>query len=324
MDLKSDGKNARSSPSVEPVWDQGAVRGDETGASGTTGGGRGISGGDWLLYGAVAAVALAVGTVNAFSMAYDLARRGGVYDLRMPFVWEMSSVAVVVLATPIIFMTVRRIRAATTWPMRLALGLLGIVAFSALHIVGMVLLRKFLLALAGGSYDFGFSAETVLYEFRKDILTSFMIGGPFWLLESRREDAQARLIAGAPQPETTAPGGLGGPHMVWLRDGATRIRIEPRDIVWIASAGNYVEYAMASGEIHLIRGTLASTETQLKRFNIARVHRTRLANLNRVTGVENRPSGDFELTFDTGQTVTGSRRYRASVEPVDRAAIRPA
>jgi DNA-binding LytR/AlgR family response regulator len=110
--------------------------------------------------------------------------------------------------------------------------------------------------------------------------------------------------------------------MVWLRDGSTRIRIEPRDIVWIASAGNYVEYAMASGEVHLIRGTLASTETQLKRFNIARVHRTRLANLDRVTGVENRPSGDFELTFDTGQTVAGSRRYRASVEPVDRAAIR--
>jgi hypothetical protein len=319
MDIKSDVKNARSGPDVEPVWDQSAVRGDETGASGTTGGGRGISGGDWLAYGAVAAVALAIGTVNAFSMAYDIARRGAVYDLRMPFVWEMSSVAIVVLATPVIFMTVRRIRAATTWPMRLGLGLAGIVAFSALHVVGMVLLRKLLLALAGGTYDFGFSAETVLYEFRKDIVTCFMIGGPFWLLESRREDAQARLIASAPQAETTAPG---GPHMVWLRDGSTRIRIEPRDIVWIASAGNYVEYAMASGEVHLIRGTLASTETQLKRFNIVRVHRTRLANLDRVTGVENRPSGDFELTFDTGQTVGGSRRYRASVELVDRAAIR--
>ncbi len=199
MDLKRDVKDARSSPAVEPVWDQGAVRGDEPGASGTTGDGRGISGGDWLMYGVVAAVALAIGTVNAFSMAYDIARRGGVYDLRMPLVWEMSSVTVVVLATPIIFMTVRRMRAATTWPMRLALGLAGIVAFSALHVVGMVLLRKLLLALAGGTYDFGFSAETVLYEFRKDIVTCFMIGGPFWLLESRREDAQARLMASAPQ-----------------------------------------------------------------------------------------------------------------------------
>ena len=76
--------------------------------------------------------------------------------------------------------------------------------------------------------------------------------------------------------------------MVWLRDGTTRIRIEPRDIIWISSAGNYVEYSLADGRNHLVRGTLAAAETELARFNLARVHRTRLANLDRVTarGVE--------------------------------------
>ena len=319
MDIKSDVKNAPGSPDVEPVWDQGPVRGDEAGAAGTSGGIGGIIGADWLMYCAVAAVAFVIGTVNAFSMAYDIARRGGVYDLRMPFVWEMSSVTVVVLATPVIFMAVRRMRATPAWPRRVAIALAGVIAFSALHIAGMVILRKILLGLAGSSYDFGFSAATLLYEFRKDVVTCVLIGGPFWLMQARKEDAQARLAAAAPQPEITTPG---GPHMVWLRDGTTRIRIEPRDILWIASAGNYVEYALANGDVHLIRGTLAGTEAQLKRFNIARVHRTRLANLHRVTGVETRPTGDFELTFDTGQTLIGSRRYRASVEPVDRAAIR--
>lgn len=318
MSIKSGVKNAPGTSDVEPVWDQGLDRGDETGADGTSGGSRGISGGDWLLYGAVAAIAFAIGTVNAFSIAHDIARRGGVYDLRTAMLWEMSSVAVVVLATPLIFMAVRRMRATPAWPMRMAIGLAGVIAFSALHIAGMVILRKLLLAIAGGSYDFGFSAATVLYEFRKDIVTCFLIGGPFWLLEGRKE-LLATPIPNAPQPEAAAPG---GPHMVWLRDGATRIRIEPRDIIWIASAGNYVEYAMAGGEVHLIRGTLAATEAQLKRFNIVRVHRTRLANLDRVTGVENRPSGDFELTFDTGQTVGGSRRYRTAVEQLDRAAVR--
>jgi DNA-binding LytR/AlgR family response regulator len=106
--------------------------------------------------------------------------------------------------------------------------------------------------------------------------------------------------------------------MVWLRDGSTRIRIEPRDIVWISSAGNYVEYSLADGTNHLVRGTLAAAETQLARFNLARVHRTRLANLDRVTGMEMKPSGDFELTFDTGQTVQGSRRYRSAVASLDR------
>ena len=32
---------------------------------------RGLSGGDWLLYGAVATVALAIGVVNALSIAQD-------------------------------------------------------------------------------------------------------------------------------------------------------------------------------------------------------------------------------------------------------------
>ena len=110
--------------------------------------------------------------------------------------------------------------------------------------------------------------------------------------------------------------------MVWLRDGAKSIRIAPRDIVWIASAGNYVEYTLADGASHLIRGTLAAAESELSRFNLARIHRTRLANLDRVTGMESKPSGDFELTFDTGQTVSGSRRYRDAVAALERSALK--
>ena len=35
---------------------------------------------------------------------------------------------------------------------------------------------------------------------------------------------------------------------------------------------------------HLVRGTLAAEEARLTKFNIVRVHRTRLVNLTRVTG----------------------------------------
>ena len=108
---------------------------------------------------------------------------------------------------------------------------------------------------------------------------------------------------------------------IWLRDGTRSIRIEPGEIVWISSAGNYVEYSLADGTNHLVRGTLAAAETQLSRFNLARIHRTRLVNLDRVTGMEMKPSGDFELTFDTGQTVVGSRRYKTAVAALDRSAV---
>src|SRR5207244_2615090 len=145
------------------------------------------------------------------------------------------------------------------------------------------------------------SPTTVLYEFRKDVTTALLIGSAMWLIDSRREVQRAlKVVAPAAVGTSPAP-----PAVVWLRDGAKNIRVAPRDIVWIASAGNYVEYTLADGASHLIRGTLASAENELARFNLARIHRTRLANLNRVTAMEGKPSGDFELTFDTGQTVSG-------------------
>ena len=143
-------------------------------------------------------------------------------------------------------------------------------------------------------------------------MTCLLIGGTLWLIDSRR---QTRPVAIAAPPDATGT----APHLVWLRDGSTRIRIEPREIIWISSAGNYVEYSLADGRSHLVRGTLAAAESQLGRYNLARVHRTRLANLDRVKAVELKPSGDFELTFETGQTVAGSRRYRNAIASLERA-----
>ena len=73
----SDVKNAQARPGVEPVWDQNQAAWDEARARGTSGGLRGIAGADWLLYGAVAAVALGIGVVNALSKAQDVAWHGG-------------------------------------------------------------------------------------------------------------------------------------------------------------------------------------------------------------------------------------------------------
>ena len=112
--------------------------------------------------------------------------------------------------------------------------------------------------------------------------------------------------------------------MVWLRDGSTRIRIEPPDILWVSSAGNYVEYCLAGGVNHLVRGTLAAEEARLAPFNIVRVHRTRLVNLTRVSELKPGANGDFELTLDTGQAISGSRRYRDAVASIEALAVNPA
>jgi len=318
--LMSDVKNAQSGPGVEPVWDQKPPAWDEVRPRGTSGGLGGISGADWLLYGAVAAVALGFGLVNALSKAQDVAWRGGVYDARTQLFWELSSVVTIILVAPLLFVAVRRMRHVRGWPLRIALAGAAILAFSSLHIAGMVGLRKLAMLLVGGAYDFHFSAATLIYEFRKDAITSLLIGGTLWLIDSHREAQQARSVVATARADPPSV----APHMVWLRDGSTRIRIEPRDILWISSAGNYVEYSLADGVNHLVRGTLAAEEARLTPFNIVRVHRTRLINLTRVRGLKTGANGDFELTLDTGQAISGSRRYRGAVASIEELAANPA
>ena len=80
----------------------------------------------------------------------------------------------------------------------------------------------------------------------------------------------------------------------------------------VEAAGNYVEFHTAA-KTHLVRGTLASWEARLTARGFVRVHRSRLLNLKRIVALQWRPSGDFEVRLDTGESVPGSRRFKAVV-----------
>jgi hypothetical protein len=220
----SDVKDAHGRPAVEPVCDQDRPPWDEANPAGTSGLFAGMSG-DGRIYAAVAAVALAIGFVGALSTADDIARRGGTYDLSTPLLWDMTSVAVIVVLSPALLAAIRRIRAQPSWPVLIGLSIAAIFAFSAVHITGMVGLRKLIMWLAGGAYDFRLSLTTVLYEFRKDVTTALLIGGAMWLIDSRRETQRALKVV-APAASATSPA---PPAVVWLRDGAKSIRVAQPD-----------------------------------------------------------------------------------------------
>lgn len=295
---------------VETVRDEGDDRRDETRADVTTGGTFGTNGLGAGLYLAVALIVLVIVTLNGFSNAHDRARFGQPYALGPPMFWEWSSGLTIIALLPLVSHGVARVRgawAAGRWTTAAVIALGCLAAFSAVHILGMVALRKLVMATLGGSYDFIWSVSNLAYEFRKDAGTFALLGTAFWLALSRR-DARARAdlpaVSTAETPSRT----------LWLQDGATRLRVEADDVVWVASAGNYVEYRLSGGRNRLIRSTLASEEALLQPFRIVRVHRTRLVNFDHVVEVAPRPSGDFELRLDTGETVAGSRRYRAAIE----------
>jgi hypothetical protein len=289
---------------------------DEAQTAGTSGGDRVMNGASWNIYVIFVVVLLAFAVVNAFSAAHDAVRRGGTYDVGLPLLWELTSAVVIVALLPLIDFAVRHVGRQPKWLLKAFWAVGTILVFSALHIAGMVAVRKLALATVGRSYSFGLSLSEFFYEFRKDVVTCCVIGGGFWLGIKRRE----AIADKAAESDRAAP----TPSVLWLRDGATRIRIEPREIVWVSSAGNYVEYAMLGGRTHLVRGTLAAEEARLIRFNVVRVHRTRLVNLARVSGLKAGPNGDFELALDTGQAISGSRRYRSAVASIEGATSNPA
>ncbi len=202
----ADVQNAPDKERVEPVWDQDRTRGDKTPPAGTSGGLRGVSRRHLAMFAAIALVALAVGIVNALSAAQDAPWRGDNYDLGRRLFWEMSSVAVVLLAVPILVLAIWRMRRTPGYAAQAAIAAAALIAFSAVHITGMVWTRKLVLWLAGSVYDFRFSFATVLYEFRKDAVAGFLIGGTIWLFENRTETQAAGLIAPL-GPETARPSG---------------------------------------------------------------------------------------------------------------------
>ncbi|MBA4220047.1 MAG: DNA-binding protein [Methylobacterium sp.] len=296
-----------ASAQVETVRDEQSMLRDESQRAGTSGDAAVTNGGSGRLRGWPPYLAIALGTaltclVNAFSTSHDLSRLGRAVPLWQPLLWEISSGVLVVALAPLVH---RLVLVSLNWPRRpWLLGPLhaaAILAFSAVHVCGMVLLRKLGYWAAGaGSYGFGFSGGNLFYELRKDILVYLLLAALFWLSElwRRRPQPQAPAVAAA------APAGF------WLRDGTVDLRLEPAEIVAVVSAGNYVEYCLASGKRHLIRATLQAEEERLRPLGFSRIHRTRLVNAARIRRIAGKPSGDFDVEMDTGESFSGSRRYR--------------
>jgi two-component system, LytTR family, sensor kinase len=89
-----------------------------------------------------------------------------------PFVWELSSVLVILALIPAIVRLEQSFRLDSRPRGRIILAhAVGAIAFSAVHTAAMVALRKLAYAVAGQSYDFGNIPVRWFYELQKDVMT---------------------------------------------------------------------------------------------------------------------------------------------------------
>jgi hypothetical protein len=303
-------------PSVQPRWGQWLRLRDERSAA-NAGGTVSWPNGEplRLSIGAVYTIVIILIVISAwvgtFSHARDISwRMGAPRNLWEPALWEATSGLVVVALLPLARTGALLVRAGGRGLLMLGLALATLaLVYSVLHIIGMGLLREWAYRLAGWRYAFPWTQE-IPYELPKDLFGYTAFAVIFWLAERSANAPPAKANDDVP-PDIVEPAAQTAD--LWLRDGRISILIDPNEIVSVISAGNYVDYQLTDGRNHLVRATLQAQEARLAPFGFVRVHRSRLINPRRIVALEWRASGDFDIRLDTGETIAGSRRFKAAV-----------
>lgn len=255
----------------------------------------------WICYTLMLAAIAAVGATSFWMEAGREASPAPLWPLAVD---EVTSVATVFALTPLLLRWAIRFD-----PHRIGWGLAllghgaGAIAFSLLHIAGMLLARFAIYPLFGGAYrlDGEPFLTRLLYEGRKDSLTYVGLVVGAWLLKSVLDRRSP------PVPEA--------PPRLEIRDGARRYWLATNDILWVEAAGNYVELHLA-GRSLLRRQTLAALENELADRNFVRIHRSRLVNTRHVAATQTNDSGDFTVTLSDGRQIAGGRRWRSGLDAV--------
>ena len=187
----------------------------------TSGGENGTSGWprvEWRPWLALVAVGLIVIFVNATSGLMEAQQDGRDLQVWEPFVWEISSLVWSLALAPLIGLAVLRAPPARDTLLRFIPLHAGLsLAFSLIHVAGMVALRKLVYALAGQHYEFthGRPLITFVYEWRKDVIAYAIIGAVYWGYDRwRRQRAPVKAD-----------------ERIEIRDGATAVFLPPSDIL---------------------------------------------------------------------------------------------
>jgi hypothetical protein len=272
---------------------------------------RSVEIGAWVLFTLINA------TINAITTTMDIERAGLDFAPWKPWVWEFSSNLTLLALVPLVMFVSRR------WPLtwglwrrHLPMHLAGTVAYSVLHVLFMVGLRKLAYLSAGERYDFGNWWYEFGYEFLKDA-RSYLFALVFieaWRLLMRRLQGEASLLARGEEDDPTfaQPGPEERPERFLVRKLGREFLVAANDIEWMQASANYVNLHVR-GRDYPLRITLAALESRVDPSRFRRIHRSYMVNLDQVASIEPLESGDARVHLRDGTTLPVSRRYRGGL-----------
>jgi two-component system LytT family response regulator len=99
-----------------------------------------------------------------------------------------------------------------------------------------------------------------------------------------------------------------------IKSGGRVLFLNVNEIDWIEAAANYVKIHSGK-DMHLLRETMNNVETRLDPSKFIRIHRSIIANIEKIRELRTCNSGEFIVTMKDGKELSGSRSYRPSVSP---------
>lgn len=254
-----------------------------------------------MLFLLISIITVAIASVNAVTANVDAERNGITTDTSLPWLFEYSSAVSLLALYPFVLALCRRLPVqANNWKTHLPLYMGLSIVFSALHVVGMVAIRKvaFWLYQPGPYIFFGEVIREAAYEYRKDLVTFAMFSAVAHLVLARVKNTPPTKI-----------------QRVQLKSGAQSVYIEAGAFLFAKAAGNYVEVHTRDG-MHLVRQSLAGFESLLAKSGLqtVRTHRSYMTVAEMVERVTPTSDGDAEIMLKGGTKLPVSRRFRKKLD----------
>jgi len=248
-------------------------------------------------------------TILATSIIMEDTRRSGElpYEIWKPFALEFSSAIVIILLFPALA------RLLDKFPLNwnnlkrsIAIYFIASLLFSAIHIMGMVIIRELIFWSQGLDYQTGGLIFELVYEYRKDVwafifLLAFIVSYRFIL--SRLQGEASLVNEGEDESESKICDRL------LVKKLGKEFIVRVQDIEWLESSGNYVNLHI-KGRIYPARTTISGLIKKITDQGFCRIHRSYAINLDEVDSITPQSSGDSEITLKNGKVLNLSRSYK--------------
>ena len=142
---------------------------------------------------------------------------------------------------------------------------------------------------------------------------AFEAGAIDYLLKPFDSGRFELALTRARQKIAWSAGAPSGPDRWVVKSAGQVLFVELADIDWIEAADYYVCLHVGTHR-HLLRRSMADLAEEADKQNFARIHRSAIVNLERVTSLDTGPDGEAVVVLKNAARLPVSRRYKRQLQ----------